>query len=103
DTCNGWHGGETITRFTHMELVVPWTGTTSTTLPGCVSTTSWTVKLSEFLTGIDVPQPPDAPASPPPPTQHYDDLERRQEVLAGLTTGTCVPFFFFFHPLNMIH
>ncbi len=101
NTCNGCHAGETTTHFTHMHLVVPSSSTTTTTLPGCVSTTSWTVALSGFLTGIDVPQPP-LPSTSTSPTQHYEDLERRREKLADFTTGTCIPFFFF-HPLNMVH
>jgi hypothetical protein len=96
NTCNGCHAGETGTHFTHMHLVVPSASTTTTTIPGCVSTATGGVALSGFLTGIDVPDPVTAT------TNHYEDLEQRRKALAALTSSTCLPDLFFI-PLNMIH
>lgn len=76
NTCNGCHGGETATTFTHI---------------------SENGVLSAFLTGETIP---DAAGEP---TMHtFNDIARRQQALAQLLSQPCL-FNIFFQPLNMAH
>jgi hypothetical protein len=81
NTCNGCHGGETATGFTHI----------SVRSPGVPST------LSGFLTGIVVPDP----AGFEPPTI-YNDILRRLQDLDGLVRKPCLCFALS-RPLRMSH
>lgn len=68
NTCNGCHGGEVGTFFTH----VNWT------VPGVQAT------LSSFLTGISMP---DAAGSGV--VRQFNDLDRRRQDLQNLIDGSC--------------
>ncbi|HXG48768.1 MAG TPA: hypothetical protein VNO52_14175, partial [Methylomirabilota bacterium] len=87
NTCNGCHGGETMTGFppffTH---VAP--------RPAGVP-----AALSDFLTGLNMPVPDPAGVTPP---HAFSDLARREIDLVGLIKKPC--FFHLFHkPLKFIH
>ena len=68
NTCNGCHGGETDTFFTHINWVEP----------------GVEAPLSGFLTGITVQDPLD-----PAEFRDFNDLERRRQDLQDLIDGSC--------------
>ena len=76
NTCNGCHGGETGTTFTHI---------------------SENGALSGFLTGITIPD-----AAGEPVNRTFNDLEFRKQKLAQLLSQPCF-FNLFFEPLRMAH
>ena len=82
-TCNGCHAGETKTKFTHIEPMVP-IGTPAT--------------LSGFLTGINVPDPLLGA-----PTRTFNDLEERKLDMEALLGSPCLFHALFFEPLRMTH
>lgn len=82
-TCNGCHAGETRTKFTHIEPMVP-IGTPAT--------------LSGFLTGINVPDPLLGA-----PTRTFNDLEERKVDMEALLNTPCLFHALFFEPLRMTH
>ncbi|MFN2441773.1 MAG: hypothetical protein ABR517_03725 [Thermoanaerobaculia bacterium] len=82
NTCNGCHGGETSTPFTHIGAA-----------PG---------QISGFMTGITVPAPFGEATNPPGGSRHFNDLLRRQQDLAGLLSQRCF-MNVFFDPLRMVH
>ncbi len=75
-TCNGCHGGETNTFFTHI-------GDTGERTPGAAAA------LSGFLMGIDVCDP--VKGCPPggPPRHHYADLADREVAMSNILTNSC--------------
>lgn len=72
NTCNGCHGGETNTVFTHIK-------------PAPFGTAA---PLSGFLTGITVSDPAGRPAGSPK-SRTFNDLERRRVDLANLIDSDC--------------
>ncbi len=74
NTCNGCHGGETATTFTHI---------------------SENGALSGFLTGITIPD-----AAGEPVTRTFNDLQNRKQKLAQLLSQPCL-LQLFFEPLRM--
>lgn len=72
NTCDGCHGGETDTAFTHVKAVASW---------------SEEAPLSAFLTGGFVSDPVTAGL------RWMDDLNRRKSALNAFATAHCGPFF----------
>lgn len=70
-TCNGCHGGETATVFTHI-------GSGGTRSPGTAAI------LSRFLTGFDMTPVPVFGG-----THHYEDLAERQAAMSTILTTSC--------------
>jgi hypothetical protein len=93
NTCSGCHGGETQTKFTHINPV------------GFGSTAT----LSGFLTGIEVRDAANRPFGRPA-VRNFNDLARRNMDLANLLDNICIkrPFFELAHkltfkPIRMTH
>lgn len=72
DTCDGCHGRETETVFTHVGS------------PQAGTLVGQEAQLSSFLTGGDVRDPDD-----PSITRHFDDLARRAAALQDLAEADC--------------